>query len=757
MSQALEHAVRYAALGWRCFPIVEGTKKPTIKAWPEQATVDRTALTRWLANGKAYNLAVATGAGSGILVLDIDPRHGGDDSLSNLIDRYGPLPDTVECLTPSGGRHLYFRYPKETEIRNSVSKLAPGLDIRGEGGYALLPPSKIGGGSYEWEASSDPLEGYPVAQCPSWFIGLLVGCKPAKAHINGERIAEGGRNDALASFAGTMRRRGMSQAAIEAALLAENSEQCDPPLPDEEVRRIAASVAKYEPDPAVEVASKVETYARFLTTDLSNADRIIRFFGQDLMFSGGRWHFWIGTHWSIDEAEARKSCFNLSEIILGEAKFWQVKADNAGSEEEREKCLDIKGSLTAWAKKSEMLPRIEAAFKIVKDRVVVKQERINADPWLLNVKNGTIELRTGEIRPHRREDYINKIININYDAEARACRFCQFIAEIMGEVGGQHAPMSDFLQRWFGYCATGSIKEHKFCVHHGDGGNGKSTLLDIVSAVLGDYVSAAAPYLLVSGAADRHPTEIADLWGKRMITAHESGESGVLREEFIKQATGGDRLKGRFMRQDFFEFLPTHKIQLCTNYKPTMKGTDFGIWRRVLLIPYTIIFGTAEEVANGDAHEIKDPTLPDQLLQEQEGILGWIIQGAAIWYREGLNPPDAVIMAGAAYREEQDRIGQFVREECVTGSDYWEPLNFPRIDDYGVKKAVGLYPAYVEWCKASGYHQLGKGRFQEALEKKARGRWVKKYLLGAAGKRREVLVFEGIHLIDGLRFSEAAD
>jgi hypothetical protein len=251
MGATLEHALCYVLFGWRVFPLLPKSKKPATKDWPSQATVDRTTLTNWFNSGQ-HNIAVACGCGSGIFVLDVDPRHGGDAAFEKLIEDYGSLPDTAMQLTGGGGTQYFFKYP-QGEIRNSAGRLGPGLDIRGEGGYVVLPPSihPDTGAAYEWEASSDPLEGCPVAEPPRWLIRLLTNGMGTKQAENKppEAIPEGRRNSHLVSLAGSMRRRGMSQPAIEAALLAENACRCDPPLSEEEVGGIAASVSRYEPRP----------------------------------------------------------------------------------------------------------------------------------------------------------------------------------------------------------------------------------------------------------------------------------------------------------------------------------------------------------------------------------------------------------------------------------------------------------------------------------------------------------------------------
>lgn len=181
-----------------------------------------------------------------------------------------------------------------------------------------------------------------------------------------------------------------------------------------------------------------------------------------------------------------------------------------------------------------------------------------------------------------------------------------------------------------------------------------------------------------------------------MVTAHEASEGGVLREDFVKQATGSDKLKARYMRADFFEFAPTHKLQLLTNHKPVIKGQDNGIWRRVLLVPYQARFGWPEEVASGQAHFVKDTSIAEKLRAELPGVLAWVVRGAVDWFRDGLQAPDAVLAASRDYQAEQDRVGQFVAECCELGPDFETPLTsawtgvFFRSTRHGVR-TLALY------------------------------------------------------------------
>jgi putative DNA primase/helicase len=214
------------------------------------ATTDPARITRWWAKAPHANVAIATGRESGVIVLDVDPRAGGDESLRTLEATHGALPVTVEALTGGGGRHLFFAHPEgEVRIPNSASKLGGGLDVRADGGYVVAPPSvHASGRSYEWNAEFHPDE-VPLAPVPPWLLGLMVnGAGPrGAAPPVPEVIPEGQRNHTLASMAGTMRRRGMTEPEILAALLVANAERCQPPLPEAEVRAIAASVARYAP------------------------------------------------------------------------------------------------------------------------------------------------------------------------------------------------------------------------------------------------------------------------------------------------------------------------------------------------------------------------------------------------------------------------------------------------------------------------------------------------------------------------------
>lgn len=256
----LQHAFFYASKGWRIFPIAPRKKNPPLVKWADEATTDDRKIAGWWEVTPTANIGIACGRTSGIVVLDVDPAHGGDDSLHALIQQYGRLPDTPESITGSGGRHILFAHPG-VEIHNSAGKLGAGLDIRGDGGYIVAPPSiHPSGRQYQWEPMSRPSQ-VQLAPMPAWLLDMLTrGAQPVTdkftdAEVGGE-VIEGGRNEYMTSLGGAMRRRGMGFDAIFAGLMAENNARCQPPLSADEISAIAKSITRYKPAEPTRVMSR---------------------------------------------------------------------------------------------------------------------------------------------------------------------------------------------------------------------------------------------------------------------------------------------------------------------------------------------------------------------------------------------------------------------------------------------------------------------------------------------------------------------
>jgi P4 family phage/plasmid primase-like protien len=493
--------------------------------------------------------------------------------------------------------------------------------------------------------------------------------------------------------------------------------------------------------------------AHHLCTDQANANRLVAAYGNRVLVAAGRWHVWDGVRWKPDDADIYRFACKLSLIVKEEARTVRTKARAAslgaagggaglgdGSVGRVEKAEKIAEALESWSVRCESKGNIEAAIGLARKMLTVDASLLDRDGMLLNVLNGVVDLRDGTLREHRADDLITKLAPVEY----REGAVCEVWERTVREIVRGDDAVAGFLQRWFGYCATGSVQEQVFVVHWGDGSNGKSTVLDTVASALGDYAGVAAPGLVAaSDKSERHPTEIAALMGKRMVTASETREGVQLREDFVKQATGDKKLTARFMREDFFDFNVTHKIQLLTNSKPTVRGQDHGIWRRVRLVAYAERFGSEGEVKAGLAGRVKDLGLlrtlesPDSL----RGVLAWLVRGAVDWWNGGgLREPSAVVEASESYRHEQDRVRQFVGECCEVGVGFSEPLT---------AGMTGLYPGYAEWCREGGYSPLARGRMLHELERVVPGcRTESAKMAGESGKgRRSVVIVRGLRIL----------
>ena len=667
---ARAEAAAYRRRGLCPIPTKHNSKEPSLKELAPYLT--RPATKEEFGSWSWPGVGVVTGPLSGVLVLDVDGPEGEAE-----LKKHGH-PVTPMVRTAGGGLHLYFKHP-DKDIRTGI-RVAPGLDVKASGGYVVAPPS-IGpnGKPYEWIVS---LEDAEPADPPEWLLKLLERPRFGAAPV-GDRIPPGERNKELASIAGTMRRRGMGEAEILAALTVANERRCDPPLQEEEVRKIAASVSKYEPaGDLVHVSfngrGASTPPARFNLTDMGNAERFVARHGENVRYCypWAKWLVWTGARWERDDAgKVHRLAKETVRSIYGEAA--------AAEDEDRRKAL------AKHATNSEADAKTKAMLEATKPEVPVSPDELDADPWLLNAPNGTIDLRTGELRPHRREDLITKMAGAEYVPDAAAPTWAATLERVLPS-----ADLRQFFKKLCGYAMSGDVSEHVLPVLYGTGANGKSTILNAVLSAAGDYGMQAAADLLVAkkGA---HPTEVADLFGMRLVASIEVEDGRRLAESLVKQLTGGDRVRARKMRQDFWQFEPTHKVFMAVNHKPEVKGTDAGIWRRMRLLPFTETIPPAEQ----------DKRLPQRLAAELAGILRWGVEGCLEWQSEGLTAPAVVRRATGQYRSEMDVIGAFLQDECEVGEDHKTPF-------------AALYTRYEEWCEEGGEKAETRRKFNARLKER---------------------------------------
>lgn len=461
--------------------------------------------------------------------------------------------------------------------------------------------------------------------------------------------------------------------------------------------------------------------ADFPLSDYGNAERLVKNHGTNLRHCNpfSRWYVWDNQRWREDETgeiircakdTVRKIHEEINRIDLGQA------TDMASLNH----LLAIRNKITRHALKSEENNELRAMIELAQSEkpLPVLPIELDADPFSFCVQNGVVDLRSGGLSGHERSALITKISPVSFNHKAKCPRWEQFLREIFA--GDQD--VIEYIQRAVGYSLTADVSEQALLFCYGTGANGKSTFMNVVSKIAGDYAQRAPKSLVqVDGRGDgKVPTDMARLKGVRLVACSELEEGKALAESVVKDLTGGDRLVARFMRQDFFEFDPTHKLWMLGNHRPEIRGTDYAIWRRIHLIPFTETFGP----------DRRDPELGNKLMRELPGILNWAIKGCLDWQkRRGLQPPKAVLNAVKEYRQAEDKMGQFLEDVCVSNTTYWV-------------SSKNLYDAYKRWCESTGDRYITNKMFSGRLTdrgykpQKSKGErgWVGLNLKEGAGK-----------------------
>lgn len=717
-------ALKYAEFLWHVFPVAAGTKTPLTEHGYKDATTDPAIINAWWDRWPDANIGLAC-AMSGVVALDGDPHHYDDESRALVAALLEDHPTAVQ-VSPTGGQHFIYTIPNGVTLSNSPGNLPAGVDVR-VNGYVLLSPSIVTyhgkdaaekgvedgfTGRYRWEPS--PLD-MPPQPLPDLVLELLRKPKQERAtpapsngtapspvphtnghHLGAERYAMAALEKELDALARAPEGRRNDQLNISAFSLGQlvaggvldemevtqklETVALSIGLDEREIKRTIQSGLRSgtgQPRGVPEAPRLVfrngagEPTATFGEaahhTDMGNAQRMhAAVMGQVFYVPQfDRWYIWAGTHWRED---------NTFEIVkLAKRTVVDMYAEAATLDDEDRK------HLVKWAIKSEARQRLEAMVALLRSEpdIAVRPEDLDSKPMLLACRNGTLDLLAGELLPPDPAHLLTKCIDIDYDPDAECPLWERFLLRIMGG----DLDLVSFVQRLIGHALTGDATGKYLVFMYGPkGNNGKSTLVETVMRLLGPYAM-KSPTEMVMAKSYRGgiPNDIARLRGVRFTVTNEVDEGMTLSESVVKDLTGNDTLTARFMRAEFFDFTPTHKLWIYGNHKPEIRGTDTAIWDRVKLIPFDVEIPKSE----------RDPLMLDKLTAELPGILAWAVRGNMLWQRQGIAAPEIVTKATGEYRTEQDTVGQFLADCCDVGESH-------------ETSASALYQAYEVWAKQLG-------------------------------------------------------
>ena len=711
LPQAVEAALEYRRRGWSVIPLRPKAKEPAI-AWRkyQEELPSKEEVQRWWTNQPGANIGIITGRISGVVVIDLDSPKA-ETALEEFL---GEIPRTPAVQTGKG-KQLYFAHPGEP-VPNGV-RILPDVDVRGDGGYVVAPPSIHPNGTrYRWIIPCD----VPLAPLPEKLLDLLrkpevpqrEEKEPVPAEAKGRiarrllkralrRAEPGNRNDVGFWLACQLRDAGLSMEEAEAHMLEYASKVPQGKEPYTEREALASLRSAYgEPPRDPPKITKIQDrdvngwrrlwpdLNRLPMTETGNAEAFGLLFGDCFRYNwtAKEWLYWDGKRWAPDTTGEAERAMLLAVRERGSAAF-QI-------EEEVEQKKRIK-----WALSSENRRRLQASLEIAQSLCPfpIEAKDLDRDPWLLNVQNGTLDLRTGELRPHRQEDFITRILDYPYNPDAECPRWDEFLGEIFDWDGD----LAYFVRKAVGYSLTGDVSEDVFFLLYGKGCNGKTTFLDTLRTILGPYALQAEFSTFLTERTREAPSPgIARLAGARFVVAIEVPEGKRLAEAVLKSLTGGDTLVARFLYQKtYFEFRPQHKLWLAANHRPVIRDFSPAMWRRIRLVPFEVSFLGRE-----------DPRLQEKLLSEAEGILAWAVRGCLEWQGESLEPPKAVQAATEEYYLEQDQLGRFLRACCEE-------------DPSATCPASDLYEAYEEWCERSAEEPMSKNAFGRQMgERFSKGR-----------------------------------
>lgn len=499
---------------------------------------------------------------------------------------------------------------------------------------------------------------WPVQRHVTNIGNIHSPAKTAKSFSLPDIIPTGQRNTTLFKLTSSLLGKGLSNEAIVRAVEAENQLKCNPPLPGDEVERIVEGViSRYE---AGTLSGASKGYA---LTDVGNSERFVSQHTGHVIHNHTtkQWYLWDGMRFKVDE-----KC-QVTQKAIATVRSIPVEAKDCNEE--------AKKKILKHAENSEKASRIDAMLTLSKGSpgIPVVQKNLDTDKLLINCQNGVIDLSSGDLLPHDQKYLMTKLVPAVYDKKAQCPKWLAFLDRIFAG----KKDLIKYLQRVIGVCLTGEILQAIFILH-GEGANGKSTFLDVIRRLLGDYAQQADFRTFLEDKNQGIREDLASLAGARFVTACESDKGKHLSEATVKQITGGDLIRARFLYANSFQFMPTFKIFLATNHRPSIDGTDHGIWRRVKLIPFDVKIPDNEKIEN----------FAETLFEERQGILAWAVEGFLKYRSEGLQEPLEVQVATQDYKDENDPLIEFIEECCC-------------LDEQLKVEPKDVFCAYGKYCSSN--------------------------------------------------------
>ena len=597
---------------------------------------DRRQINEWAREFPKANIGIATGEASGIVVVDLDRKHAVDGiaAFKLMCDQLGiKPPKTYKVKTPSGGQHLYFHTKYAAKISISAGILGPGIDVRGEGGYAVAEGSVIDGKRYKCTGGS--IE--HVRPLPKALRLKMQDSRGGSGGNGNSDYKEGQRNDALFRDACGFRATGRSFERTLELTRGLNLSACKPPLDDKEVVGIVESAFTYENSPIPNDSGETAL------TDMGSARRLALANAGTLVFVselGKYLHRARNAHWrrndGIEYILAKKSARGLFKEV--------PDIDDLKTQE----------AVSKFAIRSQSKTLIESCLKLAQTEpeLAVSIDKFDADPWLLPVQNGVVDLRTGLFRPIEEDDYFLNVSPVIYDADAECPKWNEFLKLVQ-----PNRAMRIYLQKLVGLTLVGSATEEIIIFLYGIAGTGKSTFINAILKVMGRELAIKfSTSVLLARDRDGAVNELLPFRGARMAVASEIPEGRRFNEAMLKDLGSNDILTTRPLFKESFQFQPSHSLWLYGNHLPRVSGGDSGVWRRLSLLPFKQAIPKSKI----------DKEFGKTLEAELPGILNWSIAGCRAWQKSGVKRPAQVRAATTSYRSAMDVVSQFIDEQIKT-------------------------------------------------------------------------------------------